>query len=372
MGKSPRGTMRAASMDTAVHALTGTEEERASLRLIEQMGTILAGLRDDIPAGFAEALFTRAATEALLGCEPRELAALAEDAWAFLTDRPPGAPKIRFESRPGPVGAERIKSVSALEIVNDDKPFLLDSVLGELNERGIELRLVVHPVFAVERDADGVLLSFRGEGTPAANDIRESVIHIHTERIDDAARRDEVVTALQQVLDDVRVCVADWKPMLGRLEEVVAELKASPPPLAVDEVAEAVQFLEWLASGNFTFLGFRSYLLPDQERTFAPQFETGLGILRSPDVRVLRRGNELVSVTPEIMEFLNEPKMLIITKANVRSRIHRRVHMDYIGVKHFDAVGTLIGEYRFVGLFTSSAYTSSARSIPYLRRKLAS
>ena len=87
-------------------------------------------------------------------------------------------------------------------------------------------------------------------------------------------------------------------------------------------------------------------------------------------MRVLRRGKELVSITPEIMDFLNEPRVLIITKANVRSRIHRRVHMDYIGVKHFDVAGNLIGEYRIVGLFTSTAYTRSTRSIPYLRHKV--
>jgi glutamate dehydrogenase len=355
----------------AAQALLGTEHERAARRLVEQVGRVLAGLRDDIPAGFGADLFARAAPEDLLAYEARELSALAEETWAFLTARTPGKPKIRFESPAGPVGAERIRVVSVLEIVNDDMPFLLDSVLGELNERGIEVRLVVHPVFAVERDAGGVLFAFRGESMPGAADTRESVIHIHTERIDDPARRAEVVAALGQVLADVRVCVADWRSMLARLGELIVELKANPPPLSVDEVAEAVQFLEWLAADNFTFLGFRSYVLPDQERAFAPQFETGLGILRAPDVRVLRRGNELVSMTPEIMEFLNEPKMLIITKANVRSRIHRRVHMDYIGVKHFDAAGTLVGEFRFVGLFTSTAYTRSTRSIPYLRRKVA-
>src|SRR5262245_18179849 len=327
------------TMDTAVHALSGTEEERASRRLIEQMSTILAGLRDDIPAGFAEELFARAAAEDLLGCEPRELATLAEDAWAFLTDCQPGAPKMRFESRPRPVGAERIKSVSVLEIVNDDMPFLLDSVLGELNERGIEVRLVVHPVFTVERDESGVLFAFRGEGHAAGLATRESFIHIHTARIDDEGARAEVVQALEQVLADVRVCVQDWKSMLSRLQEVIAELKNNPPPVPIDEVAEAVQFLEWLAADNFTFLGFRSYAFPKLSRDLAPEFETGLGILRAPDVRVLRRGNDLVSITPEIMEFLNEPKTLIITKANVRSRIHRRVHMDYIGVKHFDIAG---------------------------------
>ena len=365
------GTMRAAPMDTAVQGLTGTEEERASRRLIEQMGTIVTGLRDDMPAGFAEALFARAAAEDLLAYEARELAALAEDAWAFLVDRKPGPPKIRFDSRPGPVGGERIKSVSVLEIVNDDMPFLLDSVLGELNERGIEVRLVVHPVFTVERDDGGALFAFRGESPATGTAARESFIHIHTARIDDEAVRSDIVQALGQVLADVRVCVQDWKPMLARLQETIAELKNIPPPFPVDEVAEAVQFLEWLAADNFTFLGFRSYAFPKLSRELAPQFESGLGILRAPEVRVLRRGNELVSMTPEIMEFLNEPKTLIITKANVRSRIHRRVHMDYIGVKHFDIAGNLIGEYRFVGLFTSTVYTRSTRSIPYLRRRVA-
>src|SRR5207302_801819 len=121
---------------------------------------------------------------------------------------------------------------------------------------------------------------------------------------------------------------------------------------------------------NFTFLGVREYSFPGPSGDIEPKFETGLGILRAREVRVLRRGTELVSITPEIMQFLKEPKALIITKANVRSRVHRRVHMDYIGVKRFDADGELSGEFRIVGLFTSTAYTRSTRSIPYLRRKV--
>src|SRR5262249_23713924 len=138
--------------------------------------------------------------EDLLAYEPRELAALAEEAWAFLSERKPGAPHMRFDSRPGPVGAERIKTVSVLEIVNDDMPFLLDSVLSELAEQGVEVRLVVHPVFTVERDAAGVLFAFRGESPASMPSTRESFIHIHTDRIDDEARRAAIVKALEQML----------------------------------------------------------------------------------------------------------------------------------------------------------------------------
>jgi glutamate dehydrogenase len=93
--------------------------------------------------------------------------------------------------------------------------------------------------------------------------------------------------------------------------------------------------------------------------------------MRSRDMRVLKRGAELLEFTPEIMAFLKEPRPLIIAKANIHARVHRRVYLDYIGVKHFDAAGDLIGEFRIVGLFTSTAYTRTAHSIPYLRRKLA-
>ena len=131
------------------------------------------------------------------------------------------------------------------------------------------------------------------------------------------------------------------------------------------------QFLEWLVADNFTFLGVREYALTADERRLEPiRRRPGSASCATPDVQVLRRGSELVTMTPEIMEFLHEPKPLIITKANVRSRVHRRVHMDYVGVKRFDATGSSIGEFRIVGLFTSTAYTRSTRSIPYLRRKV--
>jgi glutamate dehydrogenase len=349
-----------------------SDDERAARRLVEQAGTILKGLRGDMPESFAPLMYAGASPEDLVRYEPRELAEMAEAAWLFLQERKPGASKIRFESRPGPTGAERVKSVSIIELINNDMPFLLDSVMAELTEQGLDVRLVLHPIFTVERDRAGTLVGFRGDGPAVGAAQRESFVHIHVERIEDAARQAEIVAAIEAVLADVRVCVADWRPMMARAGEVIAEIKNNPPPLPVEEIAEATQFLEWLVANNFTFLGVREYALTSDgdNQDYEPIFESGLGILRAPEVRVLRRGSELVSITPEIMEFLKEPKALIITKANVRSRVHRRVYMDYIGVKRFDDDGHLIGEVRIVGLFTSTAYTRSTRSIPYLRRKV--
>ena len=142
--------------------LLDTEDERAARRLIEQAGTIVTGLYGEMPESFAAQLFARAAPEDLTRYEARELAALAEEAWAFLKERKTGTAKVRFESRPGPIGAEHIKTVSIIEIINDDMPFLLDSIMNELTELGVEVRLVVHPIFTVERDHAGALIGFRG------------------------------------------------------------------------------------------------------------------------------------------------------------------------------------------------------------------
>jgi glutamate dehydrogenase len=323
---------------------------------------MLAGCRPDIPQDFLADLYGHAVPDDLERYRPEELAGIAEQSWSFLLKRMPGVPKIGFAP------ALSSRGVALLEVLNDDMPFLVDSVLGELGERGLDIRFLVHPVFTVERDKTGKLGAFRGVRKTEGS--RESFIHIHVAGLEDAAQQAEIVRALEEVLADVRVSVQDWRAMLARASEVAAELKANPPPLPADEIAEAIQFLQWIASDNFTLLGARDYAYTDSEQALEPKFETGLGLLRSQDMRLLRRGNQLVTITPEIREFLKEPKLLIVTKAAVRSRVHRRVHLDYIGVKRFDRDGNLVGECVFCGLFTSTAYTRSARAIPYLRRKV--
>jgi glutamate dehydrogenase len=338
--------------------------------LIEEAARLAPGL----PPNFVAALFGRAAPEDLAAYAAADLAALAAGAFAHLGQaRPRGRHLLRIGEPPPGLRND----ITLIEIVNDNMPFLLDSTLAEIAEHGVELRLVAHPILAVERDGEGRLTGFGGLASQAEPALRrESLIQIHVERIIDAARIGRLSEGLDRVYADVRISVADWRAMRARIGAAIVEYKASPPPLAADEVGEAIAFLEWLEDDNFTFLGLREYRL---EATASPagayQLDalggSGLGTLRDPDVRVLKRGRELVTVTPEVLEFLREPHPLIITKANVKSRVHRRVHMDYIGIKMFGQDGRLEGELRLVGLFTSSAYTGSTHDIPYLRLKVA-
>jgi glutamate dehydrogenase len=336
-------------------------DNHAGAPLIDAATGVLANRRPDIPKDFLAKFFGLAAPEDLQCYSAAALADAAEQAWAFLAQRSPGAPKIRLEP------STALRGVSVLEIVNDDMPFLVDSIVGELNRCGLGIRLFVHPIFAVERDGAGGLVGF--ERGPATGARRESFIHFDLEAIEEAGQRAEVVQALANILADVRVCVQDWQPMLARIRGVIAELKANPPPLAPDETAEAIAFLEWLVDDNFTLLGARDYVFAENDDVLRPLLETGLGLLRSPDMRLLQRWNQPLIVSSDIRTFLREPKLLIVTKSTARSRVHRPVHFDYIGVKRFDASGTLVGEHRFCGLFTSTAYTQSVRSIPYVRWK---
>jgi glutamate dehydrogenase len=321
------------------------------------------------PRTFAELLFGYTNIEDLTNQDAASLALLAEQAWEHVQRRTAGSADIRVINPMMPDGRE----ISVLEILNDNMPFLFDSTMTELVEQGIEVTLVAHPIIAVERDEEGKLVRFYGEALPeGARGERESLVHLHIARLDADADRQRLIDGLTTTLNDVRACVTDWRAMRARVAEAIKTFSSNPPPLPIDEVAEASQFLQWLCADNFTFLGLREYRFsPDSDAPDDLTTGEGLGILRDPDMKVLRRGTEKVVMTSEIREFMREPTLLIVIKANVISRVHRRTHMDYVGIKLYAPDGRLDGELRLVGLFTSSAYTRSVRQIPYVRHKVA-
>ncbi len=340
------------------------DEARAAL-IRRAAGSLQAGRT---PPAFAEALFGRTTLEDLSSHDAASLAFLAEQAWEHVQRRSPDSADIRVVNPMMPDGRE----ISVVEILNDNMPFLFDSTMAELSEQGIEALLVAHPIIAVERDEQGKLVHFFGNTLPeGSKGERESLIHIHIARIDSDADRQKLVDGLTLSFNDVRACVKDWRAMRDRVEQAIEAFRSNPPPLPVDEIAEANQLLQWLCADNFTFLGLREYRFSTEADASDDVSEgPGLGILHDPTVKILRRGTEMVVMTPEIREFMREPTILIVTKANVNSRVHRRVRMDYIGVKLYSPEGKIEGELRIVGLFTSAAYTRSVRQIPYVRHKV--
>ena len=195
-----------------------SDEERAAQALIAAAGKILAGEHPDISADFIAAMFARAVPEDLMRYDARELAALAADAWTLLAGHKPGTGSVRLASPSTSAAHERLKAMSVIEVVNDDMPFLVDSVMGVIADRGFDVQFAVHPIFAVERDPEGHLVAFKGARAAGPGERRESYIHIHVPRIDDEERRRDVIKAIDAALADIRVSVQDWRAMLDRVE----------------------------------------------------------------------------------------------------------------------------------------------------------
>ena len=256
---------------------------------------------------------------------------------------------------------------TVVEIVNDDMPFLVDSVSMELNRLGSGVHLIIHPVVRVRRDDDGQLLEVLPHDARAPDCWLESFIHAEIVRESDPAHLVDVRADLERVLGDVRSAVEDWPAMVERGREIVADLEGSPPPLDEEDLAETNALLEWILDNHFTFLGYHEYDLvrEDGGDVLRRVPGTGLGILRDAG---LEPGS--VKLPAGASEIAREQDPLVLTKANSRATVHRPSYLDYVGIKRFDESGQVIGERRFLGLYTSSAYSARPDEIPLLRRKV--
>jgi len=298
---------------------------------------------------------------------PEDFAAILADFWKFGEVREGGAgPLIRL--RPATGAGGRSLPYDVLEIVQDDGPFLVDTVMGELSDQAASVRAMFHPVLALERFGQGLR---RPQGVTE----RESTILVLLDPMED--KRDQVVDGLKVSLADARMAVADFDAMEQMMSDAIAGIESGVPGVDPGLVAESVAFLRWLTGGHFVFLGARDYDYPVSEAgayeadALLNQKGEGLGVLADPERPVLRRASEAARLTKQMRAQLDLTEPVTVAKANLRSRVHRRAYMDYIGVKRFGADGRPTGEVRFVGLFTAEAYDQTASSVPLIRRKVA-
>jgi len=343
----------------------------ARQKLIERIATSSRRLRkraDPLPADeFIRQYYHGVAEEDLAEYRSEELAAAALAHLRFGSVRKPSQPLVRIynaeEARDGWTSRHTV-----LEVVVEDMPFLVDSLGMVLTQAGLTIHMMVHPVLAVRRDRSGRLIELAEGDRTNGQYRRESWQHIQMDRIGDEQRVRELEQKIFRTLSDVQAAVADWRTMRQRAVEVAQEIARQPPPTGANEVHEVKALLEWMADNHFTFLGYRQYQLRRgrSEDVLEPLPDTGLGILR------VRRG---IAADPRVLtgenrERARQPELLLVTKANAMSTVHRSTHLDYVGVKTFDSSGRVTGEKRFLGLFTSAVYNRSPREIPLLRHKI--
>jgi len=296
--------------------------------------------------------------------------------WQFAQKFVPGQARIRVYN-PNLEQHGWYSDHTVVEIVNDDMPFLIDSVTMEVNRLGLALHSATHPVFRIDRDGhqiERVRIGSAKDDEDIANSRMESYTHIEVDRCTEPAKLEELQVCLARILSDVRVAVEDWPAILQRARETIVELKAreSGNDVQAADLAEARSFIEWMEDGNFTFLGFRDYQLIEGdgvgEYKLQGKPDTGLGILR--ESRRTAGEPDTTTLQPGSARIIESQLTILLTKANSRATVHRPGYLDYIGIKLLDANGRVSGERRFLGLYTSTAYMMSALEIPIVRRKV--
>jgi len=318
------------------------------------------------PTQFVQAYYRGVDEDDLREQTPAALAAAALQHLRFGATRRAGRPLVRVFN-PSEAQDGWTTTHTVVEVVTDDMPFLVDSLAMVLNDCGLALHMMVHPVLHVVRDRAGRLQ--RCTDGSAAGSRPESWQHIEVDRSADASKLEQVRTRILAMLDDVRVAVADWQAMTTRAIDLARTVSAGVAGIPRAESAEAGTFLAWLADSHFTFLGYREYKLvrgASADR-LVPLRGSGLGLLRTGKGRPRPRPTLLRG---EIRRKAREATLLVVTKANTISTVHRASYLDYIGVKTFDSRGRVSGEQRFIGLFTSATYSASPRDIPLLRHKV--
>src|SRR4051794_38824391 len=317
---------------------TGTQDVESALieSVCERVRERVAPEEVAEAEAFVRSYYRRAPAADLNGREAVDLYGAALAHWTFGRERAAGEPRVRvynptFEQH----GWQ--SPHTAIEIVSGDMPFLVDSVSMELSRRELGIHVLVHPVVG-----------------------DESFMHIEVDRQADGL--EELAEAIRGVLEQVRAAVEDWKPMRERMQALIDE--PTPEGMDDDEFAEARALLAWVSDHHFTFLGYREYELT--ESALKAVEGSGLGLLRGGS-----GGSSGFAKLPlGVRALAREPDPLVLAKATNRSPIHRPAYLDYIGVKKFDAERNVIGERRFLGLYTTAAYREVPRNIPVLRRKL--
>ncbi len=324
----------------------------------------------DIEA-YVQQYFKNAAVEDLRERTPANLAGMALSNLEFGSTREPGQALHRIlnpeTKRDGWTSAHTV-----LQMVNDDMPFLVDSLGMVLTRNGQSIHLTLHPVFQVTRNKKNEITRVLPPGAKMRGQKTESFIQIIFNRISDAALIDRLQAAVAETLEDIRLATTDWKAVMEASRRTRVFLRDNPPPLNASDLEESHALLEWLEQDHFTYLGYREYDLvgDEDDAKLVARPGSGLGILRAAH-RTGSAGNarDRQQLAKDIRKQARIRELLIITKANSLATVHRPGYLDYIGVKEYDENGLVVGERRFLGLFTSAAYSRSPREIPLLRHK---
>lgn len=317
---------------------------------------------------FARKLYENMSKEDLVNRHDTDLYGAALSLWHSFNKQPVEGTEVRvFNPELSAHGWESRHTI--IEIIVKDMPFLVDSVRMALNRMGISSHLMLHRPMAVTRNDKQHVAEFLSESAKDAKAQMQTVFLVEVDRQKGKEELEKVTAELNSVLVDLSGVVEDWQPIRNRLLTIIDELPNSPYPGNKQEVEEAKEFLTWLADDNFTLMGYRHYDIDPVkgDHQITGNKQSSLGIMKNS----MNSKPKLYSSFPESArkEALSS-SLLVLTKTNSKSRVHRPAYIDYVGIKRFDKNGNVVGEDRFLGLYAANFYNESASEIPLVRNKL--
>ncbi|WGW01805.1 NAD-glutamate dehydrogenase [Vibrio sp. YMD68] len=313
----------------------------------------------------AQHLFSNIAQEDLVERNESDLYGAVVSLWHHINEKKPEDISVRvFNPSVSRQGWQSTHTI--VEMVVPDSPFLVDSVKMALSRLDLSSHFMLHGPTQIERDKKGKTI-----GINSGDGVFQSLFHIEVDRLSSKQTMTSLKNELLTIVTDAGHVVRDWLLMVEKLEEVTNQVISQKESIALkdDRYEDTVKFLRWLGDHNFTFMGYKEYDLVnvDGDKVLTPTKDIGLGLFsEAKRVRAVKLSDFTDSARLEAMKAF----LLIVTKGNAQSRIHRPAYTDYIGIKKFDKNGKVIGEHRFTGLYTSAVYNQSVESIPLIREKV--
>jgi glutamate dehydrogenase len=340
--------------------------------VIKKINHGMTGEQKESCAEFAEQFYSTVALEDLLEWEIDDLYGAVVNFWALISERAPNETKIRiynpeFERH----GWQTTHTV--IEVICNDMPFIVDSIHMVINRMGLASHLTIHMGgIKVKRDKEHHVYEILPRNAPDGlkGIINEAPVFVEIDRQTDPHILNGLHVAIEHVLKDNAVVFEDWNAIRAKVREAIAEIDTVSSIIDKNEAEETKAFLTWIEDHHFTFLGVRDYELVKKGEEMVLQAipKTGLGVLRDSISKSSERN--VSEMTPQAQELTVSPRILLMSKTNTLATVHRDAYTDYIGIKRFDKKGKVIGERRIIGLYTSAAYHTNPKHIPFLRLKV--
>ncbi|WP_404398962.1 NAD-glutamate dehydrogenase [Idiomarina loihiensis] len=338
-------------------------------KVVELINKKVPASQAHLVADFAKRLYRNIASDDLTNRHDSDMYGAVLGLWHSFNEYKPGDKALIKVYNPE-VPADGWESPhTIIEIIQNDMPFMVDSVRVALARLGITSHLLLHMPLSHKRDKNSQVTELQKPGTRSEDNYVDTVFLIEIDRQTSKEEIKTLKSELVSVMEEISLAVEDWQAMRQRLQSVSEQLDHDFYPGSKKEKKEIKQFLQWLANDNFTLTGYRSYELTPVKGDYELKQvkDSSLGLMKNS---VSEKGRLVSSLPEDAREITQNERLLLLTKTNSKSRVHRPAYSDYIGVKRFNQDGEVVGEDRFIGLYSANFYNNSARDIPLVSEKI--